>query len=140
MGTMVSDQESRGGYIADAILCICHNPLKTASICCRCAGFRGHVMPDGSGDRRRKVRRHSFGFGLFGEHAAVGTGPGGAVKAKQVQEFHWIGCGQGALTTRPDLMHEVQTTIFLGRPFCTARTLCRLGLNRRLLTLWAWLT
>lgn len=49
-------------------------------------------------------------------------------------------CAYEALTTKPVLMHAVQTVIFCGRPLRTARTLCRLGLKRRLLTLWAWLT
>ena len=47
---------------------------------------------------------------------------------------------QGALTTCPDLMQLVQTTMRLVRPALRARTDCRLGLKRRLLTLWAWLT
>ena len=38
---------------------------------------------------------------------------------------------------RPDLMQFVQTTIFCTRPSCSARTFCKLGLKRRLLTLWA---
>ena len=46
----------------------------------------------------------------------------------------------GALTTDPDLMQLVQTTIFLTLPFEIVRTRCRLGLNLRLVTLWAWLT
>jgi len=45
----------------------------------------------------------------------------------------------GALTTCPDLMQLVQTSIFLTLPFEIARTRCRFGLNRRFVTLWAWL-
>jgi hypothetical protein len=37
-------------------------------------------------------------------------------------------------------MQLVQTIIFFTRPPDTVRTLCRLGLKRRLVTLWAWLT
>jgi hypothetical protein len=45
----------------------------------------------------------------------------------------------GALTTDPDLMQLVQTTIFLTWPFERVRTRCKFGLNRRLVTLCAWL-
>ena len=37
-------------------------------------------------------------------------------------------------------MQFVQTIIFFILPFDTARTRCKFGLNRRLVTLWAWLT
>jgi hypothetical protein len=36
-------------------------------------------------------------------------------------------------------MQLVQTTIFLTWPLCSVLTRCRFGLNRRLVTLWAWL-
>jgi hypothetical protein len=36
-------------------------------------------------------------------------------------------------------MQLVQTIIFLTRPLDTARTRCKFGLNRRLVTLCAWL-
>jgi len=36
-------------------------------------------------------------------------------------------------------MQLVQTDIFLTLPFESARTLWRLGLNRRFVRLWAWL-
>ncbi len=47
---------------------------------------------------------------------------------------------QEVLTTRPVLIQVVQTTIFWGRPSRSARTFCKLGLKRRFVTLWAWLT
>jgi hypothetical protein len=37
-------------------------------------------------------------------------------------------------------MQLVQTIIFLTRPLDTLRTRCKFGLNRRLVTLCAWLT
>lgn len=40
----------------------------------------------------------------------------------------------------PERMQRVQALIFSTRPFRTDRTRWRLGLNRRLFTLWAWLT
>jgi hypothetical protein len=36
-------------------------------------------------------------------------------------------------------MHAVQTTMDLAWPLESARTFWRLGLKRRLVTLWAWL-
>ena len=47
---------------------------------------------------------------------------------------------QAAFITRPDLIQVVQTSMRFTWPWCKARTLCRLGLKRRLVTLWAWLT
>jgi hypothetical protein len=44
---------------------------------------------------------------------------------------------QADLMTLPAVMQLVQTTIFCVRPLCTARTLCKLGLKRRLVTLCA---
>jgi hypothetical protein len=44
---------------------------------------------------------------------------------------------QADLMTLPAVMQLVQTTIFWVRPLCTARTLCKLGLKRRLVTLCA---
>ena len=45
----------------------------------------------------------------------------------------------GALTIWPDFIQLVQTFIFLTLPLYTVRTLWRFGLNRRFVTLWAWL-
>jgi hypothetical protein len=42
-----------------------------------------------------------------------------------------------ALTTRPDFIQFVHTIIFFTLPFETARTRCKFGLKRRLVTLWA---
>jgi hypothetical protein len=42
--------------------------------------------------------------------------------------------------TFPALRHEVHTVTRLERPFTIARTSCRLGIKRRLVTLWAWET
>lgn len=50
-------------------------------------------------------------------------------------------CDQAALVTFPALIQLVHTLIFRTHPFfMTARTLWRLGLNRLLFKLWAWLT
>jgi hypothetical protein len=45
-----------------------------------------------------------------------------------------------ALTILPLRIHPVQTRNFLVAPFTTARTGRRLTFQRRLVTLWAWLT
>jgi hypothetical protein len=44
------------------------------------------------------------------------------------------------LTTFPDRMQEVQARMRLGVPSMTARTRCKLGYQRRLVLLLAWLT
>jgi|GEM_PF-5562337 len=41
--------------------------------------------------------------------------------------------------TRPSFIHVVQTRIRTARPSTDARTLCRLGIQRRRVRLWAWL-
>jgi len=38
----------------------------------------------------------------------------------------------------PERMHRVQARMCFGLPSTTARTRCRLGCHRRLVTLWAW--
>ena len=49
-----------------------------------------------------------------------------------------FGRGVG-LVTLPDRRHRVHAFTRRWTPFVTARTVCRFGLNRRLVTLWAWL-
>lgn len=44
------------------------------------------------------------------------------------------------LLTLPDRMQRVQTRIRRVAPPTAARTLCRLGFQRRFVILWAWLT
>ena len=44
------------------------------------------------------------------------------------------------LVTLPERRQRVQTRTCRWTPFITARTRCRFGLNRRWVTLWAWLT
>lgn len=43
-------------------------------------------------------------------------------------------------STRPDLMHDVQTLTRLGEPLTIARILWMLGFQRRLVRRWEWLT
>ena len=48
---------------------------------------------------------------------------------------------QAGLTTAPERMQRVHTRIRAVRPLSvTVRTFCRLGSQRRLFLLWAWLT
>ena len=45
---------------------------------------------------------------------------------------------RGAFTTLPARRQRVHTRMYCGRPSTIARTRCRLGSHRRLVTLWAW--
>jgi len=42
------------------------------------------------------------------------------------------------LVTFPACKQDVQTRMRLGVPFTSARTFCKLGNQRRFVTLWAW--
>src|SRR6266702_3515314 len=46
---------------------------------------------------------------------------------------------RAAFCTLPVRMQRVQTLIRFTVPLTTARTRCRFGIQRRLVTLWAWL-
>ena len=82
------------------------------------------------GPRRGPVQSDS-GSAAVPRRDVAGRAPGGQ-----------LACGTtcGTLTTRPERMHSVQTLRCCGLPSTSARTRCRLGSHRRLVTLWAWLT